>query len=54
LSIVDPGAEPDSEAAWGEEIARRIEEIDCGKAKMIPWSEFRRELMQDRDERADA
>jgi len=33
LESVDPDAAPDWEAAWGEEIARRIEEMDSGKAK---------------------
>jgi putative addiction module component (TIGR02574 family) len=28
--------DPQVEAAWDEEIKRRIEEIDSGKAKLIP------------------
>jgi len=35
---VDPGVE----AAWREEIARRIAELDSGEAKTIPWEEVRR------------
>jgi putative addiction module component (TIGR02574 family) len=27
------------EAAWAEEIKRRIESIDKGQAKMVPWGE---------------
>lgn len=27
------------EAAWDEEIARRIEDLDSGKAKTISWEE---------------
>lgn len=30
------------EAAWGEEIKKRIEELDSGKAKTIPWEEVRK------------
>jgi putative addiction module component (TIGR02574 family) len=30
------------EAAWSVEIQRRIEEIDSGKVKMIPYEEVRR------------
>lgn len=30
--------------AWGEEIKRRIEEIDSGKVQMIPYEELRRRL----------
>jgi len=32
------------EAAWSEEIKRRIEEIDSGKVQMIPFEEVRRRL----------
>jgi putative addiction module component (TIGR02574 family) len=27
------------EAAWNEEIARRIEDFDSGKTKAVPWEE---------------
>lgn len=37
---VDPGIE----AAWEEEIARRIERLDRGQEKTIPWEEVKREL----------
>jgi putative addiction module component (TIGR02574 family) len=29
-------------AAWDAEIARRIEELDSGKVKTIPWEEVRK------------
>jgi putative addiction module component (TIGR02574 family) len=32
------------EAAWNEEIARRIEELDSGKVKAIPWEEVRKQI----------
>jgi putative addiction module component (TIGR02574 family) len=32
------------EAAWSEEIAHRIEELDSGKVKPIPWAEARRQV----------
>jgi putative addiction module component (TIGR02574 family) len=28
-------------AAWDEEIKRRIEELDSGKARTIPWTQVR-------------
>lgn len=34
---VDEGVQ----AAWEEEVKRRIEELDAGKAKTIPWEEVR-------------
>jgi putative addiction module component (TIGR02574 family) len=30
------------EAAWQEEIARRIADVSAGRARMIPWEEVRR------------
>jgi putative addiction module component (TIGR02574 family) len=32
------------EAAWQEEIASRIADLDSGKAKTIPWEEVRRRI----------
>jgi putative addiction module component (TIGR02574 family) len=32
------------EAAWNEEIARRIADLDSGKAKTIPWEEVRHRI----------
>jgi hypothetical protein len=31
--------------AWDTEIAKRLDEINSGKLKMIPWSEARRQIM---------
>lgn len=38
--------EPDEnvEAAWAEEIERRIRQIDSGEVKTIPWEEVRAKL----------
>jgi putative addiction module component (TIGR02574 family) len=38
--VLDEGAEE----AWAAEIKRRVDEIDSGRAKMIPLTEFRRRL----------
>ncbi|HET8775459.1 MAG TPA: addiction module protein [Thermoanaerobaculia bacterium] len=32
------------EAAWAEEIERRIRQIDSGEVKTIPWEEVRAKL----------
>ena len=37
-------AEEGVEEAWNEEIARRVEEFEAGKAKTIPWEEVRRKV----------
>ena len=43
-SLDDGPADEGVEAAWNEEIKRRIEEIDSGKVQMIPYEEVRRRL----------
>ena len=41
---LDPISEPDVEAAWSEEIKRRLTGIDAGSVELIPWEEVRAEL----------
>jgi putative addiction module component (TIGR02574 family) len=38
--------EPDEdvEAAWAEEVERRIRQIDSGEVKTVPWEEVRAKL----------
>ena len=38
------GVDPAVEAAWAAEIKRRVDAIESGEAKSIPWSEVRRKL----------
>ncbi len=46
LCSVEPTADPEWEKAWGEEIARRIAEIDHGTAELVNWEDLRRELWE--------
>jgi putative addiction module component (TIGR02574 family) len=39
-SAVDEGAE----SAWNEEISRRVDELDSGKAATVSWDEVRRRI----------
>jgi putative addiction module component (TIGR02574 family) len=41
LDSLDASVDQAAEAAWNEEIARRIEDLDSGKAKTIPWEAVR-------------
>ena len=43
-SLNEDPADEGVEAAWSDEIKRRIEEIDSGKVQMIPYEEVRRRL----------
>ncbi len=31
--------------AWDEEVARRMKDLDAGKAVTVPWEELHRELL---------
>ena len=44
IETLDPISEPDVEAAWSEEIKRRLAEVDAGTAELISWEEVRAEL----------
>ena len=44
LDSLDDTVDVSVEEAWSEEIARRIEELDLGKVKPIPWAEARRQI----------
>lgn len=33
------------QAAWDDEVARRIEELKAGKAVTVPWEQLHRELL---------
>jgi putative addiction module component (TIGR02574 family) len=46
-SLIDSLDEADEMSAqndWNDEITRRIEELDSGKAKTIPWDEVKRRI----------
>lgn len=42
IDSLDPTVDADSEQAWQKEIVRRLEEVESGKVKMVPWDEVRR------------
>ena len=44
IETLDPVSEPDVEAAWSEEIKRRLAEADAGTVELISWEEVRAEL----------
>jgi len=50
IETLDPASESDVEAAWSEEIKRRLAEIDAGAVELIPWEEVRAELFSQANE----
>lgn len=45
LDSLDETVDQDAEQAWEAEIARRIEDLDSGRVKAVPWSEARRRIL---------
>ena len=45
IESLDETIDEDVEAAWADEIAQRIRDLDSGKAKTIPWSKARRMIL---------
>ena len=46
IQSLDEGVYEGAEDAWDAEIARRIQELDSGKVRPVPWSEVRRRLLE--------
>jgi putative addiction module component (TIGR02574 family) len=45
IESLDESVGENVEASWSDEIARRIADLDRGKAKTIPWSVARRQIL---------
>ncbi len=45
LESLDEDVDEGVEAAWAEEIAKRIHELDSGVVTPVPWSEARRMIL---------
>lgn len=45
LESLDEAVDEGAEAAWAEEIGKRIHEIDSGAVTPVPWSEARRMIL---------
>ena len=41
IESLDPAVDEAAEAAWNQEIARRIDDLDSGGAKTVPWETVR-------------
>jgi putative addiction module component (TIGR02574 family) len=42
VDSLDPQVDENVEETWREEIGRRLQEIDGGATKFVPWEEARR------------
>ena len=39
------GSDRSVQAAWDEEVARRMQDLQAGKAVTVPWEELHQELL---------
>ena len=46
IDSLDEEVDEDVEEAWAEEIARRVQDLDSGKVRTIPWPKARRMILQ--------
>jgi len=44
IQSLETDVDADAEAAWSSEIRARLERVDSGTARTIPWSEARRRI----------
>ena len=44
LESLEGEPDEDVEAAWAEEVERRVRQIDSGEVKTIPWEQVRANL----------
>lgn len=45
LESLDEEIDEGAEAAWAEEITKRVRELDSGSVAAVPWSEARRIIL---------
>jgi putative addiction module component (TIGR02574 family) len=45
IESLDTNIDASAEQAWNDEVSRRIEELDAGKARTLPWEEVRRRAL---------
>ena len=45
LDSLDDTIDQDVEEAWALEIARRLEEVQSGKVRAVPWAEARKRIV---------
>ncbi len=46
IQSLDAEVDEDAEAAWSSEIRRRLDRLDAGVAKTVPWAETRRRILR--------
>jgi putative addiction module component (TIGR02574 family) len=47
ITSLDGEPEEDVEAAWAAEVDRRIEDVEAGRAKLVPWGDVERRIEEE-------
>ena len=50
IESLDPGVDDDAESAWDAEIRDRLDDLDAGRVRPVPWREARRMILDDHDD----
>jgi putative addiction module component (TIGR02574 family) len=45
LESLETPPDPDVEAAWAQEIDRRVRQIDAGEVELVPWEDVKKRLL---------
>jgi putative addiction module component (TIGR02574 family) len=48
IESLDAEIDAEVEKKWRAEVARRIEELDAGRVKTVPWTEARKRIFRQR------
>jgi putative addiction module component (TIGR02574 family) len=54
ISSLDQGFDEDADAAWRAEVERRVDDMEAGKGRALPWPEARRRMLGMMDDSAAA
>jgi putative addiction module component (TIGR02574 family) len=49
LESLDSRQDEGADAEWAEEIRQRVEEVQSGQVKAVPWATAREQIMDDSD-----
>lgn len=50
IDSLDPTADEGVDFAWAAEIKQRVQDLETGQVKGIPWPEARRMILDDTDD----
>ncbi len=49
LDSLDETTDDDADAAWGEEIRKRLDDVAAGRVTPVPWADARAAILSDDD-----